>query len=212
MKAGYTIAASLFVVGLVINPAYFVGCAGDDFEQGKKYDFDYGEEEMLGVLDDINGVRSWTLASQGSKYDVELSLEQAQGDDKLAEHRGVSAWAQTAQACGYHEQAFAAAASACITIYRSAMPVVGVIRISRTEAAESVLIDEIEVSGEFALNGHRLEFAWAELRVEGGSVALALQGTASGGVESADLDARVLGVEQLDLMGQLMPATSSEKQ
>lgn len=204
MNRRHLLATSLFAIGLVINPAYFLGCAGEE-----ELEFDYGEEEMLGLLDDFNA-ESWTVESKGVAYAFEVSLSQVEGEDHEAARRRVAASAQTAHACGGKRRVFGASASACATVYDTRLPVEGTLRVSTMKNGETSVLLDGDVEGELVVDGH--QFARGQLRVSlqglEGSVALEIRGTTFDGHTSSSLFRRDSDGDEITISGDITPASA----
>jgi len=92
----------------VVNPAYFSGCASE--EEGP----DFGEAEMLQVLDAANDMGRWEIESEGARYEVELVLIQATGEDAMASKQAEPMFGSPAHACS-GTRTFLRSAQACDT-------------------------------------------------------------------------------------------------
>ena len=103
-----SISVIAFALALVINPGYFVGCVGDTADE-----FQFGEAEMLELVDRVNDQEAFVFESAGEVYRLELTLEQAQGEDDGTAAAGTSLAARRALACG--SRTFMNSAAACIS-------------------------------------------------------------------------------------------------
>jgi hypothetical protein len=199
------VATFLFLVGLVINPAYFLGCAAED----ETVKFDYGEEEMLGLLEDINAVESWTVETEeGVVYTLELSLTQAESEDETAAYSTSGAWAQTARACGTKRRMFGASASACSTHYETLLPLEGTLRVRAERDGETVVLTDEAVSGTLAVDSARFEGGPVRLSLEGSDGSFELNGSTLDGLQWGTLDAKGTDGETLRIAGELMPLSA----
>jgi hypothetical protein len=199
-----TLAASLFLAGLVINPTYFLGCAGD--QSGQEREFDYGESQMLGLLDAFNETRSWSFENDGLRYRVELALEQTVAQDMAALAPGVSsrAWAQTAHACGGKRRLFGATASACIAVYATTVPVEGTLTLLREDGDELTTVRKVDVAGELAMSGLNFATGYITLSLsQGGSESLTLEGESGGASYSGSFRSADVSPEPVAVSGEL---------
>lgn len=203
MKARNAIASALFVSGLVLNPAYFLGCAAEE----KERKFDYGEAEMLSLLDDINDTDAWLIVSDGVEYTVQVSLSQARGADDTKSaapsdrESGESAWTQQAHACGNKERVFGSTASACDTLYITTIPVEGTLEIFKIEGSESSLVKELAVSGDLQVMNPTFAHGEVFLYLEDERATLSLQGKTLSGFYDGMFSAEGLGDGGLDIAG-----------
>jgi hypothetical protein len=206
LNARSFIATCLFLTGLVINPAYFLGCAAEEEE----LKFDYGEEEMLGLLDDLNTVEAWTMETEeGAVYTLELALTQAEAEDETAALRtGSGAWAQTARACGTKRRMFGASASACSTHYETLLPLEGTLVVSTERDGKRVVIADEDVFGNLAVDSPRFEQGPVRLDLEGADGRFNLNGSTLDGLKWGTLDATNTDGAALRISGELTPLSS----
>lgn len=150
--------ALVFGVAFVINPAYLTGCGSEEDEP------DFGEAEMVALLADFNAMAMSEIDQGDARYEVELSLEQAEGDDVI-EARAPSPFASTAYACG--NRTFMKSAAACDT--QTLMGVEGTLTVRRIDGDEPVVVvEDLPVSGQMRASSNQLRFVSIDLGVEGG--------------------------------------------
>ena len=101
--------AIAFGLGSVVNPAYF-GCASESVEK-----FEFGEAEMLELLDEANATGPFEFEDGTDRYRLEVIFTQKPGDDsdESASSSVHAPFAARAYACG--SRSFKQSASACIT-------------------------------------------------------------------------------------------------
>ena len=75
--------ALTFVLAFVVNPAYVAGCGAEEQDEP-----DFGEAEMVALLDDINGMDATEVSDSEAVYEIDLALTQAEGDDVAAARGG----------------------------------------------------------------------------------------------------------------------------
>jgi hypothetical protein len=148
-----------FLIAFVVNPGYFSACVAGSGP-------DFGEAEMLAVLDAANAQETWQFDAEGRSYAVDVSLLQTKGDDAFS-GRSTPAWASRAFACG--NRRFMNSASACIT--RSEVGVIGEVTL-REVAPSARVIAVADVEGSLWTDAARLLFATIDLEFEGGSIGL----------------------------------------
>ena len=134
----------------LINPV-FSGCDSEG-----KAKFDFGEAELLDLIDDINE-QSWEATFDGELSTITVDFEQLAGasdveDDQAALWNPVELG--SAHACGSRN--FLAEAEACVDI--SSLPIVGTITITSTLDLESEP-QVFEVSGSLDVIGTTLNNA-----------------------------------------------------
>lgn len=182
------VVALVFGVAFVINPAYVTGC-GPTIDEP-----DFGEAEMVALLDDLNAMGVSEIDSDGAVYEVELTLEQAEGDDVTAV-REQSPFTSTAYACG--SRTFMKSAAACSTT--TALAVEGTLTIRRVDGPEPVVVVEgLAVSGLIEVYGDHLRSAYVNLELEGGGSA-GLYTENAKDFELHSLEAHDLGEDGVDI-------------
>jgi hypothetical protein len=160
----------VFCLSFVINPGYFAGCTSGPGGP------DFGEAEMLELLDEANATGPFDLEHDGTRYRLELTLEQRPGDDveDLASRRWPAAFARPALACGH--RTFLASAAACVTT--SAIPLIARVTFVRLDATgESKLIDDREFAGDLSVSGDKLANAAVDLVDGDGDTRIELRST-----------------------------------
>jgi hypothetical protein len=109
-----------FGLASVVNPGYFTGCASDaDEDPGTEpgtEKFEFGEAEMLGLLDEANATGPFEIMRANVNYRVEIVFSQRVGQDQddSAGLQPRAAFMPRAYACG--TRTFMQSASACITM------------------------------------------------------------------------------------------------
>jgi hypothetical protein len=182
------VTALVFGVAFVINPAYVTGC-GPTIEEP-----DFGEAEMVALLDDLNAMGVSEIESDDALYEVELTVAQAEGEDVIAA-REPSPLASTAHACG--SRTFMKSAAACGT--STALSLEGTLTIRRVDGdAPVVVVEALAVSGLMEAYGDRLRTAYVNLELEGGGSATWYTDNAKDFVLHW-LDAQDLGEEGVDI-------------
>lgn len=136
-----------FALALVINPGYFAGCAGDT-----EAEFEFGEAEMLELVDGVNEQEPFVFATTGAVYRLELALEQEPGEDEGSVSAGVSLVARRALGCG--SRTFMNGASACIS--SSDVALLASLRLFRTDEGADELVLEQQLSGSLLAWGKKL--------------------------------------------------------
>ncbi|HKU39979.1 MAG TPA: hypothetical protein VJR89_17585 [Polyangiales bacterium] len=143
------LALGVFAVAFVINPGYFAGCVGEPSGP------DFGEAEMLELLDEANATGPFDLEHAGVQYRLELSMQQKAGDDldETSSRQQPTPFAARAYACG--SRTFMASAAACLT--SSIIPLTGQFSLVRIdETGETRVLDDETLSGELRVGGNRL--------------------------------------------------------
>lgn len=194
MSIRHAIATSLFALGLVLNPAYFVGCSPDcDDSQA-----DYGANELRELLQEINERHVWNFEGVDLSFTVELSLRKAESPDAL----GAGASIPTRRGCDTKAQAFSATAAACEAYVEMGMFIEGTLTVRTDDGEESVLFDEVTVTGQLQVSGHRFEGAPALVTLRNKDLYLRLEGKTSGEFHAAFLEADGPDGQRVDLAGQ----------
>src|SRR5262245_45172361 len=88
------VAVVVFALAFVVNPGYVAGCGG----AGGESEPEFGEEEMLELLDEANAMGPWQFEHEGTPYEVELVLAQKEGEDVVTARRAARFTSQ-AHAC-----------------------------------------------------------------------------------------------------------------
>ena len=138
----------------LVNPV-FSGC-----DSGTQSEFDFGEAELLDMIETING-QSWEMTFDGELSTVTVDFEQIIGETYI-EGDQAALWSAieigSAQACG--SRSFLAEAEACIDI--SSLPLEGTLTITSTIDLDSEP-QVFDVSGSLDVFGKTLDNG--ELRV-----------------------------------------------
>jgi hypothetical protein len=110
--------AAAFCLASVINPGYFAGCTSNTDQPGAEpgaEKFDFGETEMLALVDEANATSPFDVTSGSQTYKLEVSFEQRSGEDQddTAALKQRPLFTSRAFACG--TRTFMQSAAACIT-------------------------------------------------------------------------------------------------
>ena len=167
----YTVLSLVWLVNPVVN----VGC------DNGKYGPDFGETEMLELMEEING-EVWTLETDEGSYTVAFTLRQKSAEE-VASSLSVLDFMGSAHACG--DRTFMASANACIE--HTTLVLEGNVRVTDTLTDET-LIESMEVTGEMIVLGDRLNNANVALGSESGSFILDSQDGSSFTLSSANWD------------------------
>ncbi|HEX2878947.1 MAG TPA: hypothetical protein VHO25_05360, partial [Polyangiaceae bacterium] len=188
--------AVIFAFAFIINPAYLVACnsEADDNEPN------FGEAEMVGLLDDFNGMDATVVDEGDAVYEVNLALTQREGTDAVSSRGGRPRSSQgagvirAAHACG--SRTFLKSAAACIT--ETILEVEGTAIVRRVDGATPVtVVEDLAVQGQIVATGETLSFASLDLTFAGG---YAGWGTDDGEhFELSAFDATDLGPEAVDI-------------
>ena len=139
----------------LVNPVYS-GCDSSDDDE-----FDFGEAELLDILDEVN-TQSWETTFDGELSTITVELTQVVADGEVEEDHAYL-WSiielGTAYACDSRN--FVAAAEACIDV--SSLPVQGTLTISSNLEVESEP-QIFDVSGSLDVFGKILDNAELWLR------------------------------------------------
>jgi hypothetical protein len=142
-----------FGLTFVVNPGYFAGCASDTSEPEK---FEFGEAEMLDLLDEANAMVPFELEDGGTRYRLELTLEQQAGEDEAefgSSQQPKAAFASWAHACG--RRTFQSSAAACLTT--SGVPLRALFSLYRLDSdGEVAVVEDGELGGELTVFGTKL--------------------------------------------------------
>jgi hypothetical protein len=199
--------AAGFFFAFVVNPAYITGCMVSESEP------DFGEAEMLALLDAANEQGRWELESDGKTYEIELSLMQKVGSpaasgpepgyaprtawEPRTALRAGSLWSAPAHACG--TRTFTQSASACVTF--TEVPLFGELTIRELSPTPHVVVDALEVEGRLWTDAARLLFAYLDVYLSddrsGDSITLHSPDATS--FELQQVDAMGLGDDGIDL-------------
>ncbi len=181
------IAAVLFTLAFVLNPAYVAGCGDEDAEPN------FGEAQMLEVLEGLTVMGPYSMEEGDAQYEVELMLTQVGGADDLgAALRPL--FAMQAYACG--SRTFMQSAAACIT--STTLPIEGALTLRRIDGDEpAVVVSDLAVRGEIVVFGTRLGNAHVSLDFEGGFAALVSDDGVRFDVDR--FEAQNLGPDAIDL-------------
>ncbi|MBK8170950.1 MAG: hypothetical protein IPK60_11490 [Sandaracinaceae bacterium] len=145
------IGVAVFALAFVVNPLYFAGCVASDPEPN------FGEPEMLALLDDANESSPYAFAVDDVHYELALSLSQSA---QMARAIPKSELVQSAYACG--NRAFYQSAAACVTV--TELPVNGTFTLRRMDGSEWVEVaTDIAVRGSIAVYGETLTSAFLTL-------------------------------------------------
>ena len=158
-----SVIVAAFGLASVVNPGYFSGCTSD-------LEFEFGEAEMLDLLDEANAAAPFEIAPPGANYRLELSLSQELGQDS---ELLVSLLARRAYACG--SRTFLQGASACYSSTR--MPLrarYSLIRIA-DGGEETTIVHDGELTGELDVNGPKLRNGSIILRDRKGEMTIQLR-------------------------------------
>lgn len=153
--------ALIFAAAFVVNPAYLVGCSSeaDDDEP------DFGEAEMVGLLDDFNGMGASAVVDGSAVYEVNVALTQQEGADAVSARGGLRV-VRAAHACG--SRTFLRSAAACTT--ETLLGIEGTIIVRRVDGPSSmILVEGLAVQGQIIASGETLRFASLDLYFAGGS-------------------------------------------
>jgi hypothetical protein len=181
------VALCAFAVSFVINPGYFAGCVAS-VPEGP----DFGEAEMLELLDEANATGPFELEHDGVQYRLELTLAQKPGEDadESASRQLEAAFAARAYACG--NRTFMASASACVTI--STVPLTGRFSLVRLDpAGETRLFQDRPLDGQLRVGGDRLTNATVEVTDEAKDTIIRLASTDGVTIDLAQFTARIDG-------------------
>lgn len=176
MRVSSALAVATFLFASVVNPAYFAGCGGSSESEPE-----FGEAEMLALLDVANEQGRWTFESAGREYEIELSLLQVSGEDAfggIAPLRGGAMSVTrampgmlsgaTARACGTRR--FMNRAAACVTV--SELPVEGELTLREVSPMPRVVATNVSVEGRLWTDAYHLVFATIDLQFGASSVTL----------------------------------------
>jgi hypothetical protein len=149
----------VFVLAFVVNPALLGGC-------NTIFPFQYGEAEMVAIVDGANRAGPYRFESEGQVYQVSFQVSQQRGDDKVS-GLGPSGWAgqavRQAQACG--NRSFLRSASACLDT--TEVPVEGALTVTHVGAGGGVILGDTPARGELRVVGKVLEGATLTLGAGG---------------------------------------------
>jgi hypothetical protein len=140
----------------VVNPGYFAGCASAGGET-----FEFGEAEMLELMDDANVTGPFDIMSGSQRYRLEVSFEQKSGEDAddIATLRRRPVFTARAHACG--TRTFMQSAAACLTT--SEVPLTATVNLYRIDSAgETQVVHDEAVDGRFYVWGRKLTNARIE--------------------------------------------------
>lgn len=141
----------MFILAFGVNPALLGGC-------NKIFPFQYGEAEMVAIVDGANRAGPYRVESEGQVYQVSFRVSQRPGDDKLS-GLAPSGWSgqavRQAQACG--NRTFLRSASACLDT--TEMPVEGALTLTRVGASGGAILGDAPARGELRVIGKVLEGA-----------------------------------------------------
>jgi hypothetical protein len=152
-----------FGLASVVNPGYFAGCASGT--GGEKFEF--GEVEMLELMDEANATGPFDIMSGSQQYRLELSFEQKSGEDEddVAAFLQRPVFTSRARACG--TRTFMQSAAACIT--SSEVPLTATVNLYRIDSAgETQVVHDEMVDTRFYVWGTKLTNA----RIESSSNAI----------------------------------------
>ena len=121
-----------FGLAFVINPAFLLSCDSDE-------EFEYGEAEMLELLDELNAIETW----EADGREMELHLEQSTGEALTRGAPDIDIL-MSAEACG--NRTFVKSASACVST--TEMPVQGTIIVRDLDSGDEIANDQ-QVQGSF---------------------------------------------------------------
>jgi hypothetical protein len=184
-----------FCFAFVVNPGYITGCSTSDSEP------EFGEAEMLELLDAANEQGRWQLESGGKTYEIELSFMQAAagapGEQAARAPRRPlepgSLFGTRAHACG--TRTFTQRASACVTF--TEVPLVGELTVRELSPTPHVIVDAVEIEARLWTDAHRLLFAYLDFEFEDNRVVLHSPDAESWQLQR--VDAMALGEDMVDL-------------
>jgi hypothetical protein len=119
-----------FSLASVINPGYFAGCVSD----GEKFEF--GEAELLGLVDEANATGPFEFLSGSQRYRLEVSFDQKAGEDEGDLAALQQPFTARAFACG--RRTFMQRAAACVSM--SEMPLTATLDLYRLDSAGETLV------------------------------------------------------------------------
>jgi hypothetical protein len=156
-KKRWALGFALSSVAFVVNPALMSGCEAS---------FEYGEKELVAVLESVNQTERFTFEHEGSKYELTLALEQVEGaDETSARETGLT---RAAHACS--QRTFMRSAAACLD--ETLVPVKGKVTLKRLASQAEVLLDGVDVEGTLLAEGTRLGRVHVNLESTGRRVSL----------------------------------------
>lgn len=166
-----------FVLGLALNPAAFWGC-GD----GDPPAYNFGQPEMLALLDSSAESSGWQRDKNGTSYVVEVAFAQAARAGGAHASTGASTlFARPVRACGTRTRTFAASAAACFTTYETRLPVAGTVTLLSSTGGATAQVGQWQVTGELVVDGLDLSTAGAiSVNLAGEGVALDLRRSGAG--------------------------------
>jgi hypothetical protein len=153
-----TVAA--FCLASVINPGYFAGCAsstGDDDpgpEPGSEK-FEFGEAEMLALVDEANATSPFDFTQGPDHYRVEMFFEQRAGEDQddTASLQRPAPFKMRAFACG--TRTFMQSAAACVTM--SQVLLTATINLYRLDGEDTTpIVQNRKVDAYLSVGGYKL--------------------------------------------------------
>lgn len=118
----------------MINPV-FTGCDAPPHQE----EFDFGEAEMLDVLDNMNST-TWTFEINGSDVEVQVELNQRSISETAALLSLINLG--SAHACG--SRSFFAEAEACIDV--TSLPIEGTVSLSPIDTPDEPQVFSVEGS------------------------------------------------------------------
>jgi hypothetical protein len=189
MHARLLFAVSTFLLASVVNPAYFAGCVQDESEP------DFGEPEMLELLDAVNEQGRWQFENAGAQYEIEFSLMQAAGADSHAAARTAMFSGATAHACG--SRTFMNSAAACLTV--SQLIVEGEFTLRELAPTPRVVASAVAVTGNLTAPGNHLRSASLDLRFGDSFVTLETRDASTFELQNLHARSRDLGDVDLEI-------------
>jgi hypothetical protein len=198
MRSKRVAAVATFVLGMALNPAAFWGC-GD----GDQPVYNFGQPELLALLDSVQESSGWQRDKNGTSYVVEVELARAaqagvepagfrsRGRGRASTLRSRArgrAWtsastlfARPAHACGTRTRTFASSAAACDTRYETKLPLAGTVTLLSSTGGVTTQVGHWQVTGELVVDGLDLSMASSiSVNVEGEGVALDVRGGRDG--------------------------------
>lgn len=148
-----------FGLSSTIQPGAFAGCSNDVADR-----FQFGEEQLVELLDEANVASPFELRQGDRRYRIELEMIQRQGEDVedwSARRPQRVVFGARASACG--NRSFMQQAAACVT--QTGMPLLGRFTLYRLEpGGATAVITDRELSGELRVIGTALDNGHIALR------------------------------------------------
>jgi len=142
------LSTAVFALIFVLNPALIAGCGllGGSFE--------YGEPEMVALLDSVNRTERWKFSHEGADYELVLEVERRGKDSTRKPAADDPSVVRPAHSC--ENRSFVRSAAGCLDT--TEMPIVATVTLRGLEAG-APLIDRVPLDGELEVIGLRLERA-----------------------------------------------------